>query len=407
MEHIPELAEGILINQVENEVFYVVYQPETDFRLKVNELTRTLLALIDGKKNITELTRALNDRSGNEVSTQQINQLIKETLEPCGIIKSAIAIIPKDRAPYLRLRMTLIPGSIVSKIADALKFLLPNNPWPLILLLSGLVSMIYLFTLSIAGLTNFITPENILFYMPLSLFSRIVHEFGHASACEKFKIKAGNIGFGFYLFVPVFYADVSNAWCITPRKRIIINAAGMYFQLLLSCALILFYFITFNHWLLYASLVNILSFLPNINPFVRYDGYWILSDWLGVNNLMMKAREKYQDTFKWLSTKFKEPSPLKSKTDTFLFIYFLSSRAMIAVFIVYAFWPSPNAIVFFPKRLLAFVQANSIDGFSFEGLKQFVLNNFLSLLFFTLLAGLAKKWFQRSLAKKETDASLE
>jgi putative peptide zinc metalloprotease protein len=59
-------------------------------------------------------------------------------------------------------------------------------------------------------------------------------------------MKAGSIGFGFYLLIPVFYADVSNAWSLSPGKRIIINIAGMYFQLLLSCLLVLIYFITAN-----------------------------------------------------------------------------------------------------------------------------------------------------------------
>jgi putative peptide zinc metalloprotease protein len=294
--------------------------------------------MIDGKRNVDELTHALNVDPAAFVSIQQVDQVIKETLEPYGIVKSKKALPASDRVHYLRLRMTLLPGSIVSSIGRVLHVLIPAKPWPFILFLLAAITGIYLREISFTALTGFITPERILGYFVFSIFSRLVHEFGHASACEKFGIKAGNIGFGFYLFMPVFYADVSDAWMLTPRKRIIINAAGMYFQLLLSCVMVTIFFITGNQWLLYASLINILGFLPNINPFVRYDGYWIITDWLGINNLMAKSREKFQATVEWFAVKFKGCHPLQTRVDIFLFGYFIISRVMMAVFILVACW---------------------------------------------------------------------
>lgn len=388
MSYIPELADGVLISPIENEAFFVVHTPGTAFRLRINELTRTLLTMIDGKRSVAELTHALNVDPAASVSIQQVDQVIRETLEPYGIVKSKNASPAKEKVPYLRLRMTLLPGAIVSPIGRVLRVLIPAKPWRFILLLLAALTGIYVREISFTAFTGFITPERILGYFIFSIFSRLVHEFGHASACEKFGIKAGSVGFGFYLFMPVFYADVSDAWLLAPRKRIIINAAGMYFQLLLSCAMVAIFFITGNDWLLYASLINILGFLPNINPFVRYDGYWIITDWLGVNNLMGKSREKFQATLAFLRQKFNGDRPLQTRVDVFLFCYFLISRAMMVAFILAACWPSNNSVVFFPTRLVAFVT----DGdFSLEMWKNFLSSNVFSILFFSLIFEIARK----------------
>jgi len=394
MSYIPELADGVLISPIENETFFIVHAPGTALRLRINELTRTLLTMIDGKRNIAELTHALNVDPAAFVSIHQVDQVIKETLQPYGIVKSKKALAVTDHVPYLRLRMTLLPGSIVSSIGRVLHVLIPAKPWLFILFLMTVVTVIYVHEISFAALTGFITPERVLGYFIFSIFSRLVHEFGHASACEKFGIKAGNIGFGFYLFMPVFYADVSDAWLLTPRKRIIINAAGMYFQLLLSCAMVAIFFMTGNRWVLYASLFNILGFLPNVNPFVRYDGYWIIADWLEVNNLMSKSREKFQATLSWFRIKFEGRHPLQTRVDIFLFCYFMISRAMMVVFILATCWPSNNSVLFFPKRLVEFITAGD---FSVEMWKNFLRSNVFAILFFSLIFEITRKrLFQKS-----------
>lgn len=399
MSYIPELAQGVLISPIENETFFIVHTPGAALRLRVNELTRTLLTMIDGRRNVDELTHALNVDPAAFVSIQQVDQLIKETLEPYGIVKSKKALPVNDNVPYLRLRMTLLPGSVVSPIGRVLRVLIPNKPWVFILFLITVMTVIYVREISFAALTGFITPERVLEYFIFSVFSRLVHEFGHASACEKFGIKAGNIGFGFYLFMPVFYADVSNAWLLTPRKRIIINAAGMYFQLLLSCVMVAIFFVTANQWILYASLINILGFLPNINPFVRYDGYWILADWLEVNNLMAKSREKFQATVAWFNVKFTGPRPLQTRVDIFLFGYFMISRVMMAVFILMACWPSDHSVLFFPMRLVEFIAAGN---FSMEMCKNFLRSNVFSILFLSLIFEIARKRLVRKISDRTT-----
>jgi len=267
-------------------------------------------------------------------------------------------------------------------------------------LLSGL-AILYASTISLSGISDFITPAHILPYIPLAICSCIAHELGHASACGKFGLKAGSIGFGFYLFMPVFYADVSNTWSLSPRKRIIINIAGMYFQLLISCLLVLIYLFTSNEWMLYASLVNIISFLPNLNPFVRYDGYWILSDLLGMNNIIPKAEKSFKQVVAWFPGKTKGEFPIKSATDKFLVSYFILNKTMVAVLLSVFLIFNGDSVMYFPSRFFKFIASLITEPaiLSFHLFKSFILENLASILFFVLLSSFVKRMLA---AKKPT-----
>lgn len=170
MSYIPELADGVLISPIENETFFIVHTPGTALRLRINELTRTLLTMIDGRRNVDELTHALNVNPSAFVSIQQVDQVIKQTLEPYGIVKSKNTLPFKDNVPYLRLRMTLLPGSIVSSIGKVLRVLIPAKPWLFIMFLTTVVTVIYVREISFTALTGFITPERVLGYFVFSIF---------------------------------------------------------------------------------------------------------------------------------------------------------------------------------------------------------------------------------------------
>jgi putative peptide zinc metalloprotease protein len=268
--------------------------------------------------------------------------------------------------------------------------------WYFIGLLLVTLGIVYASTISFSGISRFITPAHIISYMPLALCSCIVHELGHAAACARFGMKAGSIGFGFYLFMPVFYADVSSAWRLSSGKRIIINIAGMYFQLLISFILVIIYAITGNDWMLYASLINIISFLPNLNPFVRYDGYWILTDLLGINNIIQNAEKSFERTREWFRGKMKEEFPIRTAKDKFLLCYFLINRIVVVLLLSVFFVVNGYSILYFPSRFLNFISSPELFSFSF--FKTFILENLVSFFFYILLFSLIKRFFIRKKA---------
>lgn len=120
------------------------------------------------------------------------------------------------------------------------------------------------------------------------IFSSLIHELGHG---HYFQIPHGNIGFGLYLNIPVFYTDVSQAWKLTRRERFLINIGGVYFQMVLLIPFLIAYFFFHYPFFKYIIVVMNMNFVITLSPFFKFDGYWILSDVLGVANLRKKGTE--------------------------------------------------------------------------------------------------------------------
>jgi len=113
-----------------------------------------------------------------------------------------------------------------------------------------------------------------------------LHELGHATACRRQGVKHGPIGFAIYLIFPALYTDVTDAWRLPRRGRIQVDSGGIYMSLI--AATTASYFFVLTHLVFWAILVWIYDFtvIANLIPFVRMDGYWIISDILGISNLM-------------------------------------------------------------------------------------------------------------------------
>jgi putative peptide zinc metalloprotease protein len=124
----------------------------------------------------------------------------------------------------------------------------------------------------------------------------LVHELGHSLAAKRYDTDVKEIGLGWYIFFPVFYVDLNEVWRLSASKRIIINLAGIYLQLF--CGVILLLLSVFvpelKEMLVMVFFMNFSIVILNVNPFLKFDGYWVLSDLLegkdlsSVSNRIMK-----------------------------------------------------------------------------------------------------------------------
>ncbi len=87
------------------------------------------------------------------------------------------------------------------------------------------------------------------------------------------------------MIYPAFYSDVTDAWRLRRWQRVIVDLSGMYFQLVIGAA----YAIAWqcSGWRPFRMAIYgiLASGLINLNPILRFDGYWVLCDLLGVTNL--------------------------------------------------------------------------------------------------------------------------
>ncbi len=151
-----------------------------------------------------------------------------------------------------------------------------------------------------------------LFFLPLGWFLVFVHELGHTVATKIHDLPMPKgIGVGLYYFMIVFYADTHETWSLSRKERAIVSTAGVYWNFLALALLIPVFFYTGSGVLKDFILLNHVSFLSIFNPFLKMDGYWLLSDLLGVVNLHKKVRSYFKISLAGEENKEMWTKPLK------------------------------------------------------------------------------------------------
>jgi putative peptide zinc metalloprotease protein len=167
------------------------------------------------------------------------------------------------------------------------------------------------------------------------------HEIGHATASVHFGVQPKEIGFGFYFIFPVFFTNVTNIWQLNRISRNVVNFGGIYFQLIVNILLIsLLYFGMPKPLLFPLILINLTSIVSSLNPFFRYDGYWIFSDYFSVPNLKAKSKEvflKYMTTSPMVAFKASQ-----NESKTVLIYSFLNSIFWVFVYYYLCFFVYNN-----------------------------------------------------------------
>lgn len=125
--------------------------------------------------------------------------------------------------------------------------------------------------------------------------AKVLHEMGHALTARRFGCRVPSMGVAFLVLAPVLYTDTNDAWKLPARRsRLLIAAAGMLAELLLAVwATLLWCVMPDGPWragvFLLASTTWVATLVVNASPFMRFDGYFLLSDWLGMPNLHQRA----------------------------------------------------------------------------------------------------------------------
>lgn len=150
--------------------------------------------------------------------------------------------------------------------------------------------------LELPNLGSLLTWQNLLGITLAFVLVRLLHELGHAFTCHHFGGECHELGVFFILFIPVLYCDVSDSWRQSQRlPRLLVAGAGIYTELCIAAVCGLLWACSapglLHSLFLNAMLVSSLNtLLINGNPLVRYDGYFVMSDLVGVPNLWSLSR---------------------------------------------------------------------------------------------------------------------
>lgn len=141
----------------------------------------------------------------------------------------------------------------------------------------------------------FFNLENLIYLWVTIAFAKLIHEFAHAYVAKSFGIHVPEMGVAFLIFFPCLFCNTTDAWKLADRKqRIAISAAGILVEGALAIISAYVWYFTgpgiVNSLAFYLLAVSFIStILFNGNPLMRFDGYFILTDWLRLPNLSTRA----------------------------------------------------------------------------------------------------------------------
>lgn len=128
-----------------------------------------------------------------------------------------------------------------------------------------------------------------------------LHEFAHAVTCKHFGGKVNNIGLKFFYLQPIVFCDVSDSWRFRDvQEKVLVSAAGIILQILLSSMAIALWFVTKIEVLPYFAVMNAAIALFNLYPFAKLDGYWMLVHILNEPHLRQTSFDEVDRTFRKL-----------------------------------------------------------------------------------------------------------
>ena len=245
-----------------------------------------------GEDEIQALERFLLANSLLAPGDPQVSALLQEKMTR----KKKIAVWLLHN--YLFFRLPLVrPDRFLEKTLPVVRFLL-NKVFLCGLALGacfGIFLVMRQWTTFIHTFPSFFTAEGVLLYSLTLIFVKIFHELGHAYTAKLYGVKVPSMGVAFLVLWPILYSDTTESWKLTSRKqRMAIVAAGSLCELLLAVlATLLWSFLPDSPLrsacFVLATVSWVTSLLWNLNPFMRFDGYFFLSDYLDIPNLQDRS----------------------------------------------------------------------------------------------------------------------
>lgn len=183
------------------------------------------------------------------------------------------------------------------------------------------------------SLGSLASPASLSLIIVVTAVVKLLHELGHAVACRVCGAEPKEVGVLLLMLVPCLYCDVSDAWRL-PRlgQRLMISAAGIYVELLLAALAALLWWVTQPGMLNQVCLIvmvlgSVNTLLVNGNPLLRYDGYYLLADALGIVNLWQRSRARLGEIAESWLLGIAAPPPLDEDrfTRRFLVVYGVAS----------------------------------------------------------------------------------
>ena len=336
---------------------WVVKDPVTLRYYRLQPEQHRVLELLDGQRSLEQIRDEFHREFPTaNLSLEEIQNLVTD-LHRSGLVYSnrlgqGAALLKHSREEKRKkilaaLKNILYPRTPGWDPEKALKFLHPwflwlYTPFGMCFFIAALLSSATLLTVQfdtfqsrLPEFRQFFGWPNLIYMWIVLGAAKIIHEFGHGLSCHHYGGECHEMGLMFLVLSPCLYCDVTDSWLLKNKwQRIVIGAAGMYIEILLSSLAVFGWWFSrpgvFNYMCLNLFFVStVTTVIFNANPLMRYDGYYMLSDFLEIPNLRPKADRMLREAFAWYCLGIEaKHDPFMPQTGKGWFILFAVSAAL-------------------------------------------------------------------------------
>ncbi len=193
------------------------------------------------------------------------------------------------------------------------------------------------------GLVGLIVAEVIVFF---------IHESSHALTVCHYGRHVRRGGVGLYFGMIAFFMDTTDIWMEPRGPRLAVTWAGPYSGFILGgiCSILLLFYPHASGAQLAFQIASIgyLISVGNMNPLLKFDGYYMLTDWLEIPRLRERSFE-FLKSGVWKKLKARERF---GREDVIFAIFGVSALIYTGVMILLLIWTFGSSVVGFFSSLL-------------------------------------------------------
>ena len=359
----PKLRDHISIQRQEyrGEIWYVYQDHATNRYHRFDYAAHEFIGLMNGNRSVQDIQAILKSKNNAPAPTQdellqllgQLHQIdllqTNTTPDTEELYQRADKANPQRWKAFIRnpisLRFSLFdPEDLLTATMPGIKPIfswIGLFVWLLVLLAALTLTISYWPELSGNAIQQALLPTNILLLAILYPFVKLLHELGHAFAVKNWGGEVHEIGVILVLLIPIPFVDASGASAFIHKyQRIIVGAIGIMIEMFIaSIALFIWLGVepglvsTIAYDVMLISGVSTLFF--NGNPLLRYDGYYVLSDAIGIPNLASRSNRYIGYLIqRYLLNSQNPASPAHNKNERYWLFFYAPAAFIYRMFIL-------------------------------------------------------------------------
>lgn len=326
--------------------WYVLHNKANDTPIRFNEAAYAFIGRFDGKLTVKDNWEAVQQEIGENAPNPQEMVMILAQLFSVGAlgggtpprIKDFFGQLQGNRPAIKKLNPPVIriplfdPDKLLNYLVVFVRPLFTRTAlvvWSLTVTIAAILAVVNLSSLSAAFNRDLFQPENLFGLVMLYVGVKLVHEFSHAFALKIWGGEVHEMGISLLVLVPVPHVDATAAWAFRDkRKRVLVSAVGIMAELFIAALALFIWFgvepgavkdTAFN----IALIASVSTVLFNGNPLLRFDGYYMLQDYIEIPNLATRSNRYYLYLIqRYLFGVQQATSPQTADREHFWFIFY-------------------------------------------------------------------------------------